>query len=166
MLRADFLQLCPHLGLIPLKQRSKELLVKWCKGWNLTHEERKARAFKPSINWGVRCGEKFAVVDCDSDEGYRRFIAIHALPPDYPVVKTARGYRIWPKPGKHTRSQRRGNVETKCLRSYMVALPSIHPSGVPYLFGVPVMRPFSSRIYLCGLGLSCEKYITSFGVMR
>ncbi len=67
---SDYLQVYLALGLtpIPLKPQSKEPLVKWRNGWNPTASELRRWAAKPDINWGVRCGEKLAVIDCDSKD--------------------------------------------------------------------------------------------------
>jgi len=133
----DHLRLYRSLGLtaIPLKPRYKVPLVKWRDGWNPSPKELERFACDPSVNWGVRCGENL-VIDCDSADAFRSFTATHGLPPGCPVVKTGRGYHIWVKPKKPVSSQRLGNVEIKCLGSYIVAPPSIHPSGAPYVFEV------------------------------
>lgn len=138
MSRPDLLQLYQRLGLtpIPLKPRSKEPLVKWGDGWNPTSEELKAWASRPRINWGVRCGEKLAVLDFDSPNSYYHFTASHTLPSGCPVVKTGRGFHIWIKPKISVRSQYLSVVELKCQGSYVVAPPSIHPSGSQYTFVV------------------------------
>lgn len=130
------LQLYQRLGLtpIPLKPRSKEPLVKWGTRWNPTSEELERWAARPSINWGVRCGESLAVLDFDSEDAYYEFVKEHRLPPDCPVVRTARGFHVWLRPQKPIRTQRLDGVEIKCLGSYVVAPPSIHPSGAPYRF--------------------------------
>lgn len=93
----EHLQLYLRLGLtpVPLKERSKEPLVKWRNGWNPTPEELEAWASKPNINWAVRCGDNLAGIDCDSEESFRNFTASHRLPPGCPIVKTSRGHHIW-----------------------------------------------------------------------
>ncbi len=134
------LELCHHLDLIPipLKPKSKVPLVKWSdESWKPSPVEIEAWASKPGLNWGVRCGEKLAVIDCDSEDAYFSFITTHELPPDCPIVKTGRGYHIWVKPKMPIRSQRVGGIEIKCRGSYIVAPPSIHPSGASYVFEVP-----------------------------
>ncbi len=128
-----------QLGLIriPLKPRAKEPLVRWGDGWNPTREELGQWFTNPRVNIGVRCGENLAVVDCDSEEAFRDFTATHDLPPGCPVVKTGRGYHIWVKPKRPLRSQLASGVEIKCLGSYVVAPPSIHPNGTHYIFVIP-----------------------------
>ena len=123
------------LTLVPLKFRSKRSLVRWGNGWNPSIEQLQPYFTHPA-NVGVLCGERLAVIDCDSEDAFRNFIAEHGLPPGCPVVKTARGYHIWMKPKKPIRSQRVGSLEIKCLGSYIVAPPSIHPSGMSYVFQV------------------------------
>lgn len=125
------------LILIPLKPRAKEPLVRWGDGWNPTREELGQWFANPRVNIGVRCGENLAVVDCDSEETFRNFTATHDLPPGCPVVKTGHGYHIWVKPKRPLRSQLASGVEIKCLGSYVVAPPSIHPNGTHYIFVIP-----------------------------
>ena len=124
----DELQHYSSLGLtiIPLKFRSKRPVVRWGNGWNPSIEQLQSYFTIPA-NVGVLCGKSLAVIDCDSDKAYFDFITTHALPPDCPVVKTGRGYHVWVKPKKPIRSQRVGSIEIKCLGSYVVAPPSIHP---------------------------------------
>jgi len=127
-----------ELVLIPLKPKSKVPLVRWSdENWKPSLVEIEAWASKQGINWGVRCGQNLAVIDCDSESAFRNFTATHRLTSDCPVVKTGRGYHIWVKPKKPIRSQRVGNVEIKCLGSYIVVPPSTHPSGASYVFQVP-----------------------------
>ncbi len=133
------IELCHRLNLvpIPLKPKSKVPLVKWsAKQWQPSSAELKSWASTPGINWGVRGGENLAAIDIESEDEYFHFIGKYQLPPDCPVVKTGRGYHIWVKPRRPIRSQRVNGIELKCLGSYVVAPPSIHPSGSRYVFQV------------------------------
>ena len=133
------LDICHRFNLvpIPLKPRSKIPLVKWSVDrWAAPAAELQTWSADPTINWAVRCGQNLAVIDCDSEDAYLDFMATHRVPPDCPIVKTGRGYHIWVRPRKPIRSQRVNGVEVKCLGSYVVAPPSIHPSGLPYVFEV------------------------------
>jgi len=127
-----------HLGLvpIPLKPRSKEPLVRWRDGWNPTFEQLDTWASQPSINWAVRCGENLAVLDFDSDDSFHSFLEAHPEANSWLRVRTGRGFHLWVRSMKAIHSQRIDNVEVKCLGSYVVAPPSIHPSGVSYAFEV------------------------------
>jgi len=131
------LDICRRFNLvaIPLKPRSKVPLVKWSdENWKPSPVELESWALTPGINWGVRGGENLAAIDFDSEDEYSHFIAKHRLPVDCPVVKTRRGQHIWVKPRKPIRSQRINGIEIKCLGGYVVAPPSVHPSGSPYVF--------------------------------
>lgn len=121
---------------IPLKQRSKVPLVKWQDGWNPTADVLGHWLAKPGTNWGVRCGEKLAVLDFDSDDSFHSFLEAHPEANSWPRVKTGRGFHLWVRPKKPIRSQRLNAIEIKGVGSYVVAPPSIHPSGVPYAFEV------------------------------
>lgn len=124
------------LGLtpVPLRPRSKTPLVKWRNGWTPTLAHLKRFAASLGLNWGVRCGAELAALDFDSEDCFHTFLDRHPETASWPRVKTGRGYHIWLRPKKPVRSQRLGDVEIKCLGSYIVAPPSIHPSGSPYVF--------------------------------
>ena len=168
MTGTDLLQLCLRLGLtpIPLKLCSKEPLVRWGKGWNPTASELWRWAAKPDINSSVRCGPELGGLDFDSEDAFETFLNSHPKAAVWPRVKTRRGYHLWVKPKKPIRSQRVGDVDVKCLGTYVNALPSIQPSAFAYLFEVPLMRPFSSGVYVCRQELPYGKYTTSFEVTR
>lgn len=138
MIRTDLLQLYQRLGLtpIPLKPRSKVPLGKWSDGWNPTLDELAAWGSTPDINWAVRCGENLAVLDFDSDEAFHKFMAAHNMPPSCPIVRTGRGFHIWARPKEPLASCRSDGFEVKGEGSYVVAPPSVHPSGKPYTFEV------------------------------
>jgi len=127
-----------HLGLtpIPLKPRRKEPLVKWGDGWKPTPEELERWAAKAGINWGVRCGPELAALDFEPSDAFYSFLQAHPQASSWPRLKTGRGYHLWVKPKKPVASQRLDGVEVKCLGSYVVAPPSIHPNGTRYTFEV------------------------------
>jgi hypothetical protein len=131
------LNLYRRLGLIPipLKYRSKEPLVKWGNGWNPTDTEVQ-KWQKSGCNWGVRCGPELAVLDFDSPDTFQDFLQAHPESALWPGVKTARGFHIWVKPRAPVGSQRVTAVEIKCTGSYIVAPPSVYPSGIRYVFEV------------------------------
>jgi len=66
-----------NLGLvpIPLKPQSKQHLVKWGDGWNPTPDALGYWLAKPRINWGVRCVQNLAVIDCAARAAFP-FVAI------------------------------------------------------------------------------------------
>ena len=94
------LQLLLHLRLTPvlLEPNSKALLVKWTNGCYPTATNLRRCTSVPAINWRLRCGEHLPIIDCDSEDTYLDFAAIHRLPPDCPLVETDRSYNTWVKP--------------------------------------------------------------------
>lgn len=120
----DHLQLYLSLGLTPVppKFRCKQPLVRCGNGCNPAREELMQWSLTTNLN------------GFDSDLAFRNFAATHNVLPRCPLVKTGRGYHIWLRPRKPVPSQRIGDVEIKCLGSYIVAPPSIHPNGARYVF--------------------------------
>jgi len=152
-LAESLFEICHHFALtpIPLKPKSKVPLVRWSdESWKPTSVELEAWALKPDINWGVRCGENLAVIDCDSEGAYSHSIAKYRLPRSCPVVKTGHGYHIRLKPKRPIKSQRVDDVEIKCLGSYVVAPPLIHPNRTLYIFLV-ALNGTLPEVHLSGL---------------
>jgi len=118
---------CPHPG--------KRPLVRWRNGWNPTAEELEQRNSK-GCNWGVRCGPELAAWDFDATGAFHRFLQVHPEVNSWPRTRTGRGFDLWVRPKKPVRSQRLDGVEVRCLGSYIVAPPSIHPTGTPYTFEI------------------------------
>jgi len=118
----DHLQLYLNLSLtlVPLRFQRKQLLVRCGNGCNPARED--------LMQWSLTTNRN----GCDSDVAFRNFAATHGVP-SCPVVKTGRGYHIWRKPKKPIKSQRINGIEIKYLSICLVAPPSIHPSGVPYV---------------------------------
>ncbi|MFH0847755.1 MAG: bifunctional DNA primase/polymerase [Chloroflexota bacterium] len=139
MTRTDLLRLYQRLGLtlIPLNPRSKAPpLVKWRNGWEPTPAELEWWLAKPGINWGARCGPELAAMDFDTPDAFYGFLQAHPQAISWPRVRTGRGFHLWVRLKKPIRSQRVDCLEVKCLGSYVVAPPSIHPSGAPYTFEI------------------------------
>jgi hypothetical protein len=136
--RTDLLQLYLQLGLtpIPLKPQSKKPLVKWGEGWKPTSGDLMRWAAKPDTNWGVRCGLELAVLDFDSPGDFERFLEAHPEAALWPTVRTGRGFHLWVRPKRPISTKRHDGLEVKCLGSYAVAPPSVHPNGLPYSFEV------------------------------
>ena len=160
------LYLLSELTSICLKPRSKQLLVRLGHGWNAICQEFERWFANPKANIGLRCGDNLAVVDCDYEEAFHNITVTHDLATGCPVIRTGPGNHIWLKPIRPIQSRHLNGVEIRCLAYYVVAPSSVQPSGTPCLFDVPLMRPFSSGVYLCWLGLSCGKYIISSEVTR
>jgi hypothetical protein len=135
----NLLELYEALGLtpIPLKCRSKKPLVKWgASDWPPPITGLRAWVSRSGINWGVRCGSELAVLDFDEPDAYRHFLKEYPQAASWPRVKTGRGHHLWVKPTKPIRSLRTNGIEIKGVGSYVVAPPSVHPSGNVYYFEI------------------------------
>ncbi len=134
----NFLQDYLRWGLtpVPLRRQSKLPLVKWREDdWQPNSSELAAWA-EAGVNWAVRCGPGLAALDFDTADSFHSFIQVHPEAARWPRVKTGRGYHLWLKPVKPIRSQTINGVEIKGIGSYVVAPPSIHPTGAIYSFEV------------------------------
>ena len=83
----------------------------------------------PSINIGIACQPSGIVVfDVDERAGGR----LEGLPPTR-TIKTSDGYHLYYQadPSMHFPGKYREGIDIK-WRGYVVAAPSIHPSGTPY----------------------------------
>jgi hypothetical protein len=127
-----------NLGLtpIPLKPRTKQALVRWRDSeWN----PKGVHDLKPWIdragtNWGLRCGPELHVIDIDDPQRFEALVSSGAIPRECPVVGSSRGGHIWFKPKEPVHSRNFPRMELKGVGSYIVAPPSIHPSGWQYQF--------------------------------
>jgi len=140
-----YIELYKRLGfnIIPLKARSKEPLIKWSEfeTRKATEEELKQWFSKEDVNIGIVCGfvsGNLIVLDLESLEAFKRFfektpeeLAVSTL-----VVKTARGYHLYVKTDKPISSFKipELQLDVKGEGGYVVAPPSIHPTGVKYEF--------------------------------
>lgn len=84
----------------------------------------------------MRCGPEVAALDFDTAETLEVFFRAHPEATCWPRVTTGRGFHLWVKPVRPVPSQRHDGVEVKCLGSYVVAPPSVHPNGTQYTFEV------------------------------
>lgn len=108
---------------------------------------------EPALNLGVACGPSgIVVVDVDprhdGDEEMRKLVAQHGKFPHTPVVYTGGGgwhaYFRAP-PGVALRKQLAPGVDLQGVGKYVVAPPSTHPSGKPYMFATNA-RPSSTPL--------------------
>lgn len=88
-------------------------------------------ARRPDANVGIRTGVAFDVIDFDTPEAY----AEHVDAVDGPTVITARGAHVYVLPGRgRSRPGLRPGIDFKAGGGYVVAPPSVHPSGVAYVW--------------------------------
>lgn len=99
----------------------------------------------PDANIGLAIPSDLIVVDIDSREALQQ---IHAEGLDLPATvraTTARGLHLWYSTGSLQLRSRVGflpGVDIRAAGSYVVAPPSIHPSGVLYQWDVELRRSF------------------------
>jgi hypothetical protein len=131
-----------HLGWvpIPLRRRSKKPLVKWKpyqKEKPTIQQVKKWWTKWPSANIGIITGKLSGifVIDTDGPEG-KRVIEKRGNFPPTPKSRSPRGIHYYLKyPSNHkvsNSSDRNHSVDVKSDGSYIVAPPSIHPSGKKY----------------------------------
>ena len=142
------LELYQHWGLsiIPIIYKGKKPLVDW-------KEYQKRRPYAGELgdwfgnskpkNIGIVCGKasgNLVVLDFDSealwgeslrnwDEG--KFGSIYQATP---VVKTGRGYQVYLRTKRTVNKQRLNGIDIQGQGSYVVAPPSVHPTGEVYQF--------------------------------
>ncbi len=98
----------------------------------------------PSSNVGIRTGAGLDVVDLDGDIARRAFAAVCPEPvtPGM-LVRTARGWHLWfASSGLPTRAGVIEGVDVRGKGGYVVAPPSVHPSGATYR----LVDPASGRV--------------------
>lgn len=106
-------------------------------------------AKREPINLAIVCGkvsEGLVVIDFESEEAFKDFIGkVERLEGDLKyaisntwIVKTGRGYHVYLKlpygPEVRTKPKLREGVDVKGEGGYVVAPPSLHPSGATYTF--------------------------------
>lgn len=90
----------------------------------------------PTANVGLRTGDVFDVLDIDGDEGFHelgRLINGTRLLPGGPAVTTGNGCHVFFQPtGSGNRARFRPGLDWRGAGGYVVAPPSVHPSGREY----------------------------------
>lgn len=136
------LQTYLDLGLTPIPLKGKIPIVKWLHGnWNPKTIEDLSH-YKNCVNWGLKTGGNFAVIDFDDEQTFFNFAEanIENLPENIPVIKTGRGYHIWFRPTQPLKDQHFEKIDIKGEGGQVVAPPSIHPkTGKRYQFIWPVI---------------------------
>jgi hypothetical protein len=93
--------------------------------------------FRPLANIGVSCGPSgLLVVDVDSQEGARAWgelSAFHGGSPRTRTAVTGRGFQfLFAGKGRSSASRLAPGIDTRSAGGYIVAVPSVHPSGARY----------------------------------
>ena len=128
------------LSVIPVEPRGKKPLVNWEQYQNLRTDERTICMWWgkwPKANVGIVTGKisSLVVIDCDSRAGFEN-ISKHirvSLKGTIPMVSTGNGFHMF---FKHPMTQFVNNrasvlehVDIRGDGGYVVAPPSVHPSG-------------------------------------
>jgi len=139
------------LSVIPLKYRGKEPLVPWKEFQkrlpSIKEVEEWLRRFK-NFNIAIVTGAvsgNLVVIDFDSEEKFKEFIAkvredntrLAEVLANTWIVKTGKGYHVYFRIEEHTfrtKPKLVADVDVKAEGGYVVAPPSIHPSGARYEF--------------------------------
>jgi hypothetical protein len=126
------------LCVIPLKWKDKAPAIPWAE-----YQARRPDASE-LVEWfegqrrniGIVCGRvsgNLVVIDFDNEATYKEFAE------KYPnivnrtwVAQTGRGYHVYLRTKEPVRTHPRNGVDIKGEGSYVVAPPSLHPSGRPY----------------------------------
>ena len=141
----SLIELYKRLGfsIIPLKYKSKEPAVKWTEFQSRKPTDGELREWfsKDNVNIGAVCGSvsgNLAVLDFDNLEVFQRFFekSPEELTNDTLVVKTRRGYHVYLKTDKSISSFKipELQLDVKGEGGYVVAPPSVHPTGSRYEF--------------------------------
>lgn len=131
------------LNIIPIKFREKTPLVEWTKYQRekATEDEiKKWFSGDVGINIAVVCGrisENLVVVDFDEPKAYKKLFS--GIDRETLVVKTSRGLHVYFKTDYPVHSFKvdipsLGRIDLKGEGGYVLAPPSIHPSGKAYEF--------------------------------
>jgi len=159
------------LSFIPIPYQAKAANIKWEE-----YQQRKPNDNEIS-NWflnghktniAVICGQvsdNLVVLDCDSIEKfYELAVVICELTNtedilDFTtIIKTSHGYHIWLKTSDPVKSQKFPSLDIKGEGGYVVAPPSVHPSGSIYEFANDVYVPAIRRIEsLKDIGIDIEQ---------
>lgn len=128
----------------PLQARQKTPLVKWADV--ATSDERMAVGWwdnDPDANIGIACGRRSGIVVLDIDAGKDGYESMQALVEEYgqlpetPIAKTGGGgeHIFFKHPGieiRNSAGKLGAGLDIRGDGGYVVAAPSIHPSGQSY----------------------------------
>ena len=123
------LQTYLDLGLTPIPLRGKIPIVKWVHGSWAPKKIDDLNRYKNCVNWGLKTGGNFAVIDFDNENAFFTFAEanVENLPKNIPVVKTGRGYHVWFRPTQPLRDMHFDGIDLKGTGGMVVVPPSIHP---------------------------------------
>lgn len=123
------------VAVIPIAAGGKSPVVKWQRYTSKLPTPNDARRWWGSgqrFNLAVVCGwQGLTVLDFDASESYRKWRLDHPGASESYTVKTARGYHVYLF-ADDARSFDLPGIEVRGVGRYVVAPPSVHPSGAIY----------------------------------
>ncbi len=129
-------------SVIPIPRKKKEAKIKWSKyQCDRATTGDIGRWFAKPRNVAIVCGDVsggLVVRDFDDSKSYRKWSSDHPeLATRLPTVATARGFHVYARMDPCPRTRDLGDGELRGNGSYVLAPPSIHPSGAEYHWVVP-----------------------------
>jgi hypothetical protein len=134
------------LCIIPVPFREKAAKIQWGELQNRLPTEQELSAWfdKNNTNIAVICGRisgNLVALDCDSREIFYDLskkicqnINVKDIREFTRISQTARGFQIWLRTQEPVKSNKFPKLDIKGEGGYVVAPPSIHPSGKQYAF--------------------------------
>lgn len=134
----DYLRM--GLSVIPLNPRDKKPAISsWAEFQTRLPTEKEINAWfsDENKNIGIICGKvsgDLVVIDFDSNETFPFVISdINSIAKETMVVRTGKGFHLYYRyPGVATFKLQNLKIDVKAEGGYVVAPPSLHPSGVQY----------------------------------
>ena len=135
-----------RLSTIPIAYKSKKPLVNWKEYQRRRPDNAEWGKWfgegKP-VNIGIVCGKvsgNLVVLDFDSEDRWNEFLrnwdeeGFGSIFKATPLVKTGRGYQVYLRTKQTVNKQRLNGIDIQGQGSYVVAPPSVHPTGKVYQF--------------------------------
>lgn len=135
-----------ELSIIPIGYKSKKPLIKWEQYRHRRPDNAELGEWfgdGQSKNIGLITGAvsgNFVVLDYDDGSAFSDLVERWAqkrgrsIYEETPVVGTGRGFQVYLRTKEPLRSQRLNGLDIKGEGGYVVAPPSVHPSGAAYTF--------------------------------
>ena len=129
----------------PIRERGKEPLIAHGHN-NASTNLDKVRSWwrwRPNANIGIAVPKEYVVIDLDSAEAFASLKAEDCDLPSTVTVITTRGKHLWYSlEGRTARNRVRflTEVDSRTLGAYVLAPPSVHPSGFTYRWEIPLDR--------------------------
>jgi hypothetical protein len=169
----DTIEFCQKQGLsfIPVPFKEKAATILWAEFQKRKPTDAEVQKWflnGHQTNLAIVCGsisDNLVVLDCDTDDKFWELAPLICEKTgckdilDYTtVVKTGKGWHIYLKTEKPVKSMKFPNLDIKAEGGYVIAPPSIHPSGAGYKFANETYTPPIRRIgSLKDIGIDFEQ---------